>query len=212
MATIGRAVGGGRPGLDAAVAATWRWLAWLFIHMLYLIAFENRVLVLFQWAWNYFTRNRSARLITGDDLPGARGIPERRRKDRPHPANDPRRLAARTATGRTAMIPLFALDFAFKGFEEAFWQGLWAGAFQLLTLSMIVICAFNIVYQHPRARLVSRTTAAHRGNRPGFTIRLYRPRKMYWRLLDKDHDPLAGIADPRKREACRRRTMERALG
>jgi NADH dehydrogenase len=32
------------------------------------------VLVLFQWAWNYFTRNRSARLITGDDLPGARGL------------------------------------------------------------------------------------------------------------------------------------------
>jgi len=26
------------------------------------------VLVLFQWAWNYFTRNRSARLITGEDL------------------------------------------------------------------------------------------------------------------------------------------------
>ena len=41
------------------------WLAWLFIHILYLMAFENRMLVLFQWAWNYFTRNRSARLITG---------------------------------------------------------------------------------------------------------------------------------------------------
>jgi NADH dehydrogenase len=47
------------------------WLAWLFVHLIYLIAFDNRVLVLFQWAWNYFTRNRSARLITGDDLPGA---------------------------------------------------------------------------------------------------------------------------------------------
>jgi NADH dehydrogenase len=42
------------------------WLAWLFIHLMYLAEFQNRVLVLFQWAWNYVTRNRSARLITGD--------------------------------------------------------------------------------------------------------------------------------------------------
>jgi NADH dehydrogenase len=41
------------------------WLAWLFIHVLYLARFENRVLVLFQWFWNYITRNRTARLITG---------------------------------------------------------------------------------------------------------------------------------------------------
>jgi NADH dehydrogenase len=41
------------------------WWAWLLVHIMYLIAFDNRVLVLFQWAWNYFTRNRSARLITG---------------------------------------------------------------------------------------------------------------------------------------------------
>jgi NADH:ubiquinone reductase (H+-translocating) len=66
MATIGRA---------AAVAdlgwvwlSGWlAWMAWLFVHILYLIQFDNRVLVLFQWAWNYFTRNRSARLITGED-------------------------------------------------------------------------------------------------------------------------------------------------
>jgi NADH dehydrogenase len=45
------------------------WLAWLFIHLIYLIAFENRMLVLFQWAWNYVTRNRSARLITGEAVP-----------------------------------------------------------------------------------------------------------------------------------------------
>jgi len=35
--------------------------------LLYLIAFENRLLVLMQWGWNYLTRNRSARLITGED-------------------------------------------------------------------------------------------------------------------------------------------------
>jgi len=65
MATIGRA---------AAVAdlrgmrfSGWfAWLAWLFVHIARLIQFQNRFLVLTQWAWNYFTRNRSARLITGD--------------------------------------------------------------------------------------------------------------------------------------------------
>ncbi len=41
------------------------WFVWLFIHLLYLAQFQNRLLVLVQWAWNYFTRNRSARLITG---------------------------------------------------------------------------------------------------------------------------------------------------
>lgn len=42
------------------------WLAWLFIHIMYLARFENRVLVLFQWFWNAITRNRAARLITGE--------------------------------------------------------------------------------------------------------------------------------------------------
>jgi NADH dehydrogenase len=66
MATIGR---------NAAVAdiggvrfsGFLAWLAWLFIHLVKLIEFQNRMLVLFQWAWNYVTRNRSARLVTGDN-------------------------------------------------------------------------------------------------------------------------------------------------
>ncbi|MEW5796698.1 MAG: NAD(P)/FAD-dependent oxidoreductase [Candidatus Zixiibacteriota bacterium] len=40
------------------------WLVWLFVHLMYLVEYDNRLLVLIQWAWNYFTRNRSARLIT----------------------------------------------------------------------------------------------------------------------------------------------------
>ncbi|MBI3951842.1 MAG: NAD(P)/FAD-dependent oxidoreductase [Acidobacteria bacterium] len=44
------------------------WLVWIFVHIGYLIEFDNKVLVLFQWAWNYFTRNRGARLITGEHL------------------------------------------------------------------------------------------------------------------------------------------------
>jgi len=43
------------------------WLIWLFVHIAYLIEFDNKVMVLFQWAWNYFTRKRGARLITGRD-------------------------------------------------------------------------------------------------------------------------------------------------
>jgi NADH dehydrogenase len=41
------------------------WMTWLFIHLLYIVEFENRVLILFQWAYDYFTHNRGARLITG---------------------------------------------------------------------------------------------------------------------------------------------------
>lgn len=41
------------------------WLIWIFIHLAYIIEFQNRMLVLVQWAWLYFTYDRSARLITG---------------------------------------------------------------------------------------------------------------------------------------------------
>jgi NADH:ubiquinone reductase (H+-translocating) len=47
------------------------WLTYLFVHLLNLEQFENRLLVLVQWGWNYFTRNRSARLITGSSRDGA---------------------------------------------------------------------------------------------------------------------------------------------
>jgi NADH:ubiquinone reductase (H+-translocating) len=46
-------------------------LAWLFVHIFFLIGFRNRIIVLIQWAWSYFTYERGARLITGDtNLPG----------------------------------------------------------------------------------------------------------------------------------------------
>ncbi|HUG01373.1 MAG TPA: NAD(P)/FAD-dependent oxidoreductase [Longimicrobiales bacterium] len=65
MATIGRS----RAVADAFGVKFWglpAWLAWLFVHLLFLIEFENRVLVMLQWAWNYVTFGRSARLITGE--------------------------------------------------------------------------------------------------------------------------------------------------
>ncbi|MCY2985109.1 MAG: NAD(P)/FAD-dependent oxidoreductase [Planctomycetota bacterium] len=64
MATIGRShaiLEAGKIRMTGRLA----WFAWLFIHIMYLARFENRMLVLFQWFWNYSTRNRTARLITG---------------------------------------------------------------------------------------------------------------------------------------------------
>jgi NADH:quinone reductase (non-electrogenic) len=60
-------------GRNAAVADLGRfhfsgfiaWLVWAFVHIRFLIEFENQLLVLLQWGWNYFTRKRGARLITG---------------------------------------------------------------------------------------------------------------------------------------------------
>jgi NADH:ubiquinone reductase (H+-translocating) len=65
MATIGRSkaiVEAGRFKLSGFIA----WLAWLFIHLISLIGFKNRLYVLSEWFWAYLTRERSARLITGD--------------------------------------------------------------------------------------------------------------------------------------------------
>ena len=64
LAVIGRAqaiADLGRLRMSGFVA----WLAWCFIHILFLIGFRNRALVLFEWAWAYFTDQRGARLITG---------------------------------------------------------------------------------------------------------------------------------------------------
>ncbi len=63
MATIGRASAVADLGwlhLSGYLA----WLTWLFVHLMYLVQFQNRVLVFVQWAYCYFTRDRSARLIT----------------------------------------------------------------------------------------------------------------------------------------------------
>jgi NADH dehydrogenase len=40
------------------------WLSWLFVHIIFLVGFRNRVAVLLQWAWAYLTFNKGARLIT----------------------------------------------------------------------------------------------------------------------------------------------------
>ncbi|MBD2576733.1 NAD(P)/FAD-dependent oxidoreductase [Oscillatoria sp. FACHB-1406] len=45
------------------------WFIWVFAHIYYLIEFDNKAIVMMQWAWNYFTRGRGARLITGEGSP-----------------------------------------------------------------------------------------------------------------------------------------------
>ena len=70
LATIGRAAAVaefGRIHISGFIA----WLAWLFVHIWFLIGFRNRLLVFIQWAWSYVTYERGARLITGSTyLPG----------------------------------------------------------------------------------------------------------------------------------------------
>jgi NADH dehydrogenase len=67
MATIGRfkAVADLRGFRLTGIPA---WFLWLFVHLMYIVQFANRVMVFFQWAWSYSTWNRSARLITRDDI------------------------------------------------------------------------------------------------------------------------------------------------
>jgi NADH dehydrogenase, FAD-containing subunit len=53
------------------------WLVWIFVHIFFLIGFRNRLLVLFEWAWAYFTYERGARLITGAWVPALQLPPSR---------------------------------------------------------------------------------------------------------------------------------------
>jgi NADH dehydrogenase len=52
------------------------WLIWVFAHVYYLIEFDNKLIVLLQWGWNYFTRKRGARLITGKSTPEELAVPD----------------------------------------------------------------------------------------------------------------------------------------
>jgi NADH:ubiquinone reductase (H+-translocating) len=67
MAVIGRA--------RAVVDVKWlrfdgflAWLFWLFVHLMNIVEYQNRLLVFIQWSFNYITRNRGARLMTGQDI------------------------------------------------------------------------------------------------------------------------------------------------
>jgi NADH:ubiquinone reductase (H+-translocating) len=79
LATIGRSSAVADLG-KIKLSGPLAWLAWLFIHVLFLIGFRNRVLVIFQWAWSFYSYDRGARLITGPlrvapDAPRAGDLP-----------------------------------------------------------------------------------------------------------------------------------------
>jgi NADH dehydrogenase len=65
LATIGRSAAVAQFG-KVKFSGFLAWVMWLFIHLMKIVNFRNRVLVLMQWAWSYFSYDRSARLITGD--------------------------------------------------------------------------------------------------------------------------------------------------
>ena len=70
LATIGRAAAVAEFG-KLHISGFIAWLAWLLVHILFLIGFRNRLLVFIEWAWSYVTYERGARLITGSSqLPG----------------------------------------------------------------------------------------------------------------------------------------------
>lgn len=70
IATIGRAAAVAQ-FRKLHISGYFAWLAWLFVHIFFLIGFRNRLIVMIQWAWSYVTFERGVRLITGDQpLPG----------------------------------------------------------------------------------------------------------------------------------------------
>ncbi len=71
MATIGRNAAVAQLPNGLKMTGWLAWLAWLFLHLLYLVGFRNRLSVLVDWFWNYFTYDRGVRLI----------LPFERRKD-----------------------------------------------------------------------------------------------------------------------------------
>jgi NADH:ubiquinone reductase (H+-translocating) len=65
LATVGRGAAVGRIA-GRSVHGFVAWVIWLFVHLMYLVGFRNRVAVLLDWAWAYLTWQRGARLITGE--------------------------------------------------------------------------------------------------------------------------------------------------
>ena len=68
LATIGRSKAVADLG-KLHFSGYFAWLAWLFVHLLFLIGFRNRFMVMMEWAWAYITYNHSARLITDPPEP-----------------------------------------------------------------------------------------------------------------------------------------------
>lgn len=102
MATIGRSRAVAQSG-KLRLTGLMAWLAWLVVHVIYLVGFRNRVAVLLNWFWSYVTYRRGARLITGgrawEDLPrlmawSERSLPEAPSRPRSAPVHEPSHAGA----------------------------------------------------------------------------------------------------------------------
>jgi NADH dehydrogenase len=74
MATIGRAAAVAHIG-PLHLSGVLAWLAWLVVHIYWLIGFDRRIVVLIRWAWLYFTYQRGTRLITGGETRWGTSLP-----------------------------------------------------------------------------------------------------------------------------------------
>jgi hypothetical protein len=97
----------------------------------------------------------------------------------------------------------------YQGCEEGFWQAAWGGLFQLLVISLAAFFV-NILYQRFREHSAARQQLIDEIDQ--FTIRLYKPRKMYQILMASSPETLTQFADPDEREAWRTRMIQRYLG
>ena len=91
LATIGRRAAVGTVGRFQLSGFT-AWLAWLVVHAVYLVGFRNRVSVVFEWAWSYFTKQRMARVILTENGTSGRShslLPTQEAQP-PSPAASPR--------------------------------------------------------------------------------------------------------------------------
>ncbi len=96
MATIGRRAAVAQLPNGTKLKGFIAWLSWLFLHLVYLLGFRNRVSVLLNWSWNYLTWDRGPRLILAPEAlprrhlpgpaPGASGAAEPAQR---HPSADP---------------------------------------------------------------------------------------------------------------------------
>lgn len=77
LATVGRTAAVADFG-KLKLSGVSAWLAWLFIHLLFLVGFRNRLFVLLHWTWSFISYDRGARLITGP----LRRLPEQPRAER----------------------------------------------------------------------------------------------------------------------------------
>lgn len=113
LATIGRAAAVADLG-RLRFSGFWAWVVWWLVHVMFLVGFRNRILVMFSWAWSYVTFQRGARLITGTTPP----LPTVRLDTRALPAPERESGADADADARPAEAQAMAVEAKAKEASE----------------------------------------------------------------------------------------------